>query len=198
MGQIPPNAAPPPMDDTNDWKSRLSRVIRSNANKMADKYEEFEEQGGFQSIGESVKRGFEEFAGYVKEGYREATGDSTRRKKKNVRQSRDHSDPMGRDGTTEGHSDNRDATAGSTAGSGQSRTHTPPKSEEEKTLRDYYANLEVDYGADMKTVKKAYRRLMRRYHPDNFADDSDMQQLATELTQELSHAYEQIREHKES
>lgn len=195
------------MDDTNDWKSRLSRVIRSNANKMADKYEEFEEQGGFQSIGESVKRGFEEFAGYVKEGYREATGDSTRRKKEDVRQARDPDsrdgrsrnpgDPMGRDGTTEGHTDDRDATAESTAGSRQSRTHTPPKSEEEKTLRDYYANLEVDYGADMKTVKQSYRRLMRRYHPDNFADDSDMQQLATELTQELSHAYEQIREHKE-
>ncbi len=68
----------------------------------------------------------------------------------------------------------------------------PPKSGTDKTLRDYYANLEVEYGADMATVKASYRKLMRKYHPDKFAHDDDMQQLSTELSQELTRAYQAI------
>lgn len=66
-----------------------------------------------------------------------------------------------------------------------------PKSGE-KTLRDYYANLEVEYGADMDTVKAAYRDLMRKYHPDKFAHDPHMEELSTDLTQELTRAYQAI------
>jgi DnaJ-domain-containing protein 1 len=62
----------------------------------------------------------------------------------------------------------------------------------EKTLRQYYANLEVEYGADMETVKESYRRLLRKYHPDRFAADSEMEALATELTQEITRAYRAI------
>lgn len=62
----------------------------------------------------------------------------------------------------------------------------------EKTLRDYYANLEVEYGADMDTVKAAYRDLMRKYHPDKFAHDAQMEELSTDLTQELTRAYQAI------
>lgn len=70
--------------------------------------------------------------------------------------------------------------------------YAPPKSASEKTLRDYYANLEVDYGADLDTVKESYRRLMRQYHPDKYTNDPRMEALATELTQELTHAYRAI------
>ncbi len=73
-----------------------------------------------------------------------------------------------------------------------------PRSEDEKTLQDYYANLEVSYGADMETVKKSYRRLMQKYHPDRFSGDPEMQELATELTQELTRAYEAIQNHRGS
>lgn len=69
---------------------------------------------------------------------------------------------------------------------------TPPRSEHDKTLRDYYANLEVEYGADMETVKASYRRLMRKYHPDKFSSDPQMEDLSTKLSQELTRAYRAV------
>ncbi len=68
----------------------------------------------------------------------------------------------------------------------------PPRSEEEKTIEDYYANLEVPYGADKQEVKESYRRLMKRYHPDRFSDYPEMQELATEISQELTRAYREV------
>ena len=61
-----------------------------------------------------------------------------------------------------------------------------------KTIRDYYANLEVPFGSDLDTVKESYRRLMRKYHPDKHSDDPEREALATELSQELTQAYEAI------
>ena len=37
--------------------------------------------------------------------------------------------------------------------------------------RDYYEVLGVDRSADDKTIKKAYKRLARKYHPDLNPDD---------------------------
>ena len=45
----------------------------------------------------------------------------------------------------------------------------------------------------METVKKSYRRLMQKYHPDRYANDPEMEKLATELSQELSQAYKAIK-----
>ncbi len=67
-----------------------------------------------------------------------------------------------------------------------------PRRKGEKTIRDYYANLEVPYGSDLETVKESYRRLMRKYHPDKHAHDADAEALATQLTQELTLAYQAI------
>lgn len=72
---------------------------------------------------------------------------------------------------------------------GSSTVHRPKS---EKTIRDYYANLEVPYGSDLETVKESYRRLMRKYHPDKHAHDKEAEALATELTQELTKAYQAI------
>lgn len=62
----------------------------------------------------------------------------------------------------------------------------------EKTIRDYYANLEVEYGADLDTVKASYRNLMRKYHPDRYTNDPDMERMATGLAQELTRAYQAV------
>ncbi len=59
-------------------------------------------------------------------------------------------------------------------------------------LRQAYAALEVPFGADLATVRKSYRALMRRYHPDRHAGSPDKQKAATELAQKLSAAYELI------
>jgi DnaJ-domain-containing protein 1 len=59
-------------------------------------------------------------------------------------------------------------------------------------LARYYGQLELPYGADLAQVKRAYRRLMRRYHPDRHSVDAQKQKIATELTQALTHAYHQL------
>jgi DnaJ-domain-containing protein 1 len=68
----------------------------------------------------------------------------------------------------------------------------------EKTIREYYANLEVPYGSDLETVKESYRRLMRKYHPDRHSADPEMEELATELTQELTRAYQAVKSYLET
>ena len=75
--------------------------------------------------------------------------------------------------------------------------HSPPPAMRgsRKTIEDYYANLEVPFGSDLDTVKAAYRRLMRKYHPDNFASDAEKEATATRLSQELSVAYQAIQEY---
>ena len=41
--------------------------------------------------------------------------------------------------------------------------------------RDYYEVLGVDKSADEKTIKKAYRKLARKYHPD-VCDEPDAEE----------------------
>ncbi len=38
--------------------------------------------------------------------------------------------------------------------------------------RDYYEVLGVEKGADQKEIKKAYRRLAQKFHPDRNPDDT--------------------------
>src|SRR5881397_2140018 len=52
-------------------------------------------------------------------------------------------------------------------------------------FKDYYKILGVDRKADDKTIKSAYRRLARKYHPD-VAKTKD----ATDRFKEVSEAYE--------
>ncbi|MEL7044081.1 MAG: molecular chaperone DnaJ [Pseudomonadota bacterium] len=52
--------------------------------------------------------------------------------------------------------------------------------------RDYYDVLGVEKGADEKEIKKAYRRVAMKYHPDRSPDDAD----AEEKFKEASEAYE--------
>ncbi len=57
-----------------------------------------------------------------------------------------------------------------------------------------YRNLELEPGADFATVKQAYRRLMRTYHPDRYAHDPDRQRIATEISAKLNASFNRIRE----
>lgn len=66
-----------------------------------------------------------------------------------------------------------------------------------KAIEQYYANLEVEVGSDLETVKRAYRRLMRRYHPDKHAGDPEKYRNATVLAQSLTRAYMELKKHLE-
>lgn len=52
--------------------------------------------------------------------------------------------------------------------------------------KDYYKVLGVDKSADGKTIKKAYRKLAKQYHPDLHPDDKKAQ----EKFKEINEAYE--------
>lgn len=58
-----------------------------------------------------------------------------------------------------------------------------------------YAALEVPPGSDFETVRKAYRTLMRKYHPDRHAHNPQKQKAATELAQRLTESYKLLERH---
>lgn len=62
-------------------------------------------------------------------------------------------------------------------------------------IRRFYANLELPDGASLDEVKAAYRRLMRRYHPDKHHGDPERAAAATRLAHELRQAYEGLLRH---
>lgn len=66
----------------------------------------------------------------------------------------------------------------------------PPR--QDPVLAGYYANLEVPYGADLVTVRSAYKRLVKKYHPDLHSAQADKKKTATVLIQGLNKAYEEL------
>lgn len=70
-------------------------------------------------------------------------------------------------------------------------THDRDNPERQRLLQ-YYANLELPPFAPLDDVKRAYRELMRRYHPDRHAGDPERQKAAHELAQSLTRAYDAL------
>lgn len=58
-------------------------------------------------------------------------------------------------------------------------------------MNDPYQILNVDPNASDEEVKKAYRSLARKYHPDNY-HDNPLADLAQEKMKEINAAYEEI------
>lgn len=49
--------------------------------------------------------------------------------------------------------------------------------------RDYYETLGVDKKADKATIKKAYRKLAKKYHPDTNAGDAHAEEMFKDVTE---------------
>lgn len=76
----------------------------------------------------------------------------------------------------------------------------PPKSKRRATpaqVMAWYANLEIEPGADPDALHRAWKRLQRKYHPDLHAGDPERAARATELIQELNSAYAGLKAHLE-
>jgi len=84
---------------------------------------------------------------------------------------------------------------------GRTRRSTPPPRTPPRTaagddaLRKAYAALEIPAGSDFETVRKSYRRLMRKYHPDLHGGTPEKHRAATDLTQRLTQAYKTLEKH---
>ncbi len=57
--------------------------------------------------------------------------------------------------------------------------------------KDPYQVLGVSPNASDEEIKKAYRKLVRKYHPDKY-QDSDLKDLASDKMKEVNAAYEEI------
>ena len=64
-------------------------------------------------------------------------------------------------------------------------------------MNDPYKVLGVSSNATDDEIKKAYRELVRKYHPDKYRD-SDLADLANEKMKEINAAYEEIQKMRES
>ena len=78
-----------------------------------------------------------------------------------------------------------------------SRAAPPPRQPPEESLRQDYANLEVPFGADIDTVRRSYKSLMMKYHPDKHAGDVEKQKIALEITKKVNESFERIRARQE-
>lgn len=56
----------------------------------------------------------------------------------------------------------------------------------------YYEILELESGASPEEVKRAYRDLVKVWHPDRFSNDPRLQQKAQEKLKEINDAYERL------
>ena len=65
-------------------------------------------------------------------------------------------------------------------------------------MKDPYTILGVKRDATDDEIKSAYRSLVRKYHPDNYADDNPLKELATEKMQEVNEAYDEIQRMRQS
>lgn len=76
------------------------------------------------------------------------------------------------------------------SGTASARPAAPPDE-----IRAAYAALEVPYGSNFETVRKSYRNLMRKYHPDRHVQSPEKQKAANELAQKLTAAYKRLDKH---
>ena len=60
---------------------------------------------------------------------------------------------------------------------------------ENELEKKYYKVLELEYGADFKEIKKAYKRLLKKYHPDLFQNKPEKLKSAQEVTRQINEAY---------
>ena len=60
-------------------------------------------------------------------------------------------------------------------------------------LEELYGRLELPIDADLEQVEQAWKRLVRLYHPDRFANDPDRLERATRVVAALNDARAELK-----
>lgn len=80
-------------------------------------------------------------------------------------------------------------------GSSSSRKRRPSPFGKGDEIAKHYKTLNLSYGAEWSEVRTAYRKLMRKYHPDLHIQSPAKQKAATELTVQITQAYNALEKH---
>ncbi len=59
----------------------------------------------------------------------------------------------------------------------------------------HYANLELPFGAPLEEVERQWKKLMKKYHPDLFANAPEKLPDAQKLSQSLTEAFQAIKDY---
>ena len=87
------------------------------------------------------------------------------------------------------HGDNNYKNAG-----GENNTHSNAQSRNSSVLWDPYKVLEIDRGASQDDIKRAYRQLAGKYHPDKVEHLGDeFKVLAEKRFKEVQQAYQELK-----
>lgn len=70
-----------------------------------------------------------------------------------------------------------------------SATDSSSTNSQNPEIAGYYANLEIPYGSDIETVNRAWKILLRKYHPDLHSTDPEKVELANKIVQQLNKAH---------
>ena len=79
------------------------------------------------------------------------------------------------------------------------RQENKNRSERSYSFKDPYKVLGLSRSADEETIKRRYRELVAKYHPDKFVGqdlDKEFIDLATKKFQEIQEAYDKIRKER--
>ena len=60
---------------------------------------------------------------------------------------------------------------------------------ENQLEKKYYKILELEYGSDFDSIKKSYKKLLKKYHPDLFQNKPEKLKSAQEVTRQINEAY---------
>lgn len=168
---------------------RLFNMARAELNSLLDRAAEAEQ--GYQQRGDPDEDLYRRFS---LDQLSDAELEAELERRHKARQaaaraaaSRAQSAARGASGTREG---------ATSAGRGPSSARAATGAVANDELRRAYAALEVPFGADFATVRKSYRALMRKYHPDRHAGNPEKQRSATELAQQLTLAYKLIEKNR--
>ncbi len=60
---------------------------------------------------------------------------------------------------------------------------------ENQLEKKYYKILELEYGVGFNDIKKAYKRLLKKYHPDFYQNNPDKLKSAQIVAKQINEAY---------